>query len=64
MSHAVMAWAGVAILAFWGVGAYNRLVRLRGDIKAAFAALDAQWQQQLTLVRAHLPDVLRDSTLT
>jgi len=64
MSQPILAWTGLAVLLFWGVGAYNRLVRLRADIKVEFAAFDAQCQQQLALVRAHLPEVLRDTSLT
>ena len=30
----------VAVLVFWIVGAYNRLVRLRNDLVARFGAVD------------------------
>jgi LemA protein len=49
-------WIGAAVLLFWSVGAYNRLVRLRAEANTAFAALDAQWQRQLALVNASLPE--------
>lgn len=39
-----------AVLLFWGVGAYNRLVRLRGEANAAFAELDGHLQRQVELV--------------
>lgn len=39
-----------AVLLFWGVGAYNRLVRLRGEANAAFAELDGHLQRQVALV--------------
>jgi len=45
-------WTVAAVLLFWSVGAYNRLVRLRAETNAAFAALDAQWLRQLALVDA------------
>ncbi|MBH9551683.1 hypothetical protein [Inhella gelatinilytica] len=34
-------WAAVAVLVLWGVGAYNRLSRLRGSIASAWAQLEA-----------------------
>ncbi|MBS0507145.1 MAG: LemA family protein [Proteobacteria bacterium] len=40
----------VALLLFWGVGAYNRLIRLRSAALQAFGALDAHWQRWLTLL--------------
>ncbi|HEY6133161.1 MAG TPA: LemA family protein, partial [Rubrivivax sp.] len=33
---------GAAVLVFWMVGAYNRLVRLRNGIGAAWAQVDKQ----------------------
>lgn len=39
-----------AVLLFWGVGAYNRLVRLRGEANAAFAELHGHLQRQVDLV--------------
>lgn len=64
MTGSIGWWVGAAVLLFWGVGAYNRLVRLRAEIITAFAALDAQWQRQLALVDATLPDWARPSQLT
>ncbi len=55
MTGSIGWWVASAVLLFWGVGAYNRLVRLRADIIAAFGVLDAQWQRQLALVDATLP---------
>lgn len=55
MSSTWIWWIVAALLLFWGVGAYNRLVRLRADVNAAFAALDAQLAQQASLVDACLP---------
>ncbi len=39
MSSSVFLWFGAAVLLFWAVGAYNRLVRLRSQGIAAFAVL-------------------------
>lgn len=33
-------WGVAALLLFWGIGAYNRLMRLRNAIAAAFVQLD------------------------
>lgn len=40
----------VAVMAFWILGAHNRLVRLRQAIKAAFAQVDAQLRQRHELL--------------
>ncbi len=45
-------WIAAAILLFWFVGAYNRLVRLRSAALQAYAALDAALQKQLDFVQA------------
>ena len=42
-------WAGVAaaaLLFFWGIGAYNRLMSLRNAIGEAFAQLDAHLKER------------------
>ncbi len=44
-----MLWIGLAILLFWAVGAYNRLVRLRSQGLAAFAPLEQAFSQLATL---------------
>lgn len=44
-----LTWALVALLAvlgFWSVGAYNRLMSLRNAISEAFAELDRQLSQR------------------
>ena len=50
----------VALLLFWGIGAYNRLVRLRAAVSKAFAALDEQLMRQLVCVQGCLPDSMND----
>lgn len=37
----LITWISLAVLLFWAVGAYNRLVRLRSAALQAFGALDA-----------------------
>ncbi|MBG9389313.1 LemA family protein [Caenimonas aquaedulcis] len=48
-------WVAAAVVLFWGVGAYNRLMRLRAEANQAFGALDAELAKQVTLVRECLP---------
>jgi LemA protein len=48
-------WIVAALVVFWMVGAYNRLVRLRSDANAAFAALDNELTRQVQLVHACIP---------
>lgn len=54
MSDFVILWIVLAVLLFWSIGAYNRLVRLRAQAIAAFAAIDEQFKQYITLVQTHL----------
>jgi LemA protein len=42
MSWTTLGWIVAAILMFWGIGAYNRLMRLRNSIAEAFVQLDQQ----------------------
>lgn len=48
-------WVLAAFAVFWAVGAYNRLVRLRSDANAAFAALEAELARQVKLVHECVP---------
>jgi LemA protein len=48
-------WVIAALAVFWAVGAYNRLVRLRSDANAAFAALEAELTKQVQLVHECVP---------
>ena len=40
----------LGVLMFWGVGAYNRLVRLRNAIGNAFAQIDVQLKRRYDLI--------------
>ena len=51
MDISLAIWIGWAVLLFWAVGAYNRLVRLRAQAIQAFAALEMQYVQYVTLVQ-------------
>ncbi len=54
MTSSLVSWIVAAVLVFWAVGAYNRLMRLRAAANAAFAALDEEFTRQLELVNACL----------
>ena len=56
MTSSLLPWIAAAVLLFWAVGAYNRLVRLRGEAGAAFALLDAELSRQVKLVGELLPE--------
>ncbi|MES2975652.1 MAG: LemA family protein [Pseudomonadota bacterium] len=55
MSWTLGFWIGAAVLLFWAVGAYNRLIRLRAAALQAFVALEARLREQTELVQACLP---------
>ncbi|PPE66351.1 LemA family protein [Caldimonas caldifontis] len=46
----IVSWAILAVLVFWAVGAYNRLVRLRNSIGNAFAQIDVQLKRRYDLI--------------
>lgn len=64
----IVGWVIAAVLVFWAVGAYNRLVSLRNDISKAFVPVDAQirqrhmlleqWVEGLRPLLEHNPQVL------
>jgi LemA protein len=56
MPSSLVTWIAAAVLLFWAVGAYNRLVRLRGEANAAFGELEGQLQRQVALVDAIVGD--------
>ena len=46
----IVSWVVIAVLVFWGVGAYNRLVRLRNIIANSFAQIDVQLKRRYDLI--------------
>lgn len=51
MTSTQLIWSGVlALLVFWAVGAYNRLMRLKNAIARAFGPLDVQLKKRLVLI--------------
>ena len=55
MSSSVVPWIVAAVLLFWSVGAYNRLVRLRSEANAAFSVVEAELHKEVELVQSCLP---------
>lgn len=53
-------WIAAAVLLFWFVGAYNRLVRLRSAALQAYATLDAALLRQLDFVQARAQAQMED----
>jgi LemA protein len=53
----IVVWAALAVLLFWAVGAYNRLVGLRSALVTSFAMVDAQFRHRHGLL-LRLADVL------
>lgn len=55
----LLAWGGAAaLLLFWSVGAYNRLVRLRTKVLSIFASLTAQFERYAGWLAVHAPPAL------
>lgn len=46
----IVGWAAGAVLLFWAIGAYNRLVRLRGAIVRQFGPVDDQFRTRHALL--------------
>ena len=55
MSSSLLIWVAAAVLLFWAVGAYNRLVRQRSEANTAFAAMATEFTRQVQLVQSCLP---------
>lgn len=55
MSDSVMAWVFIAVLLFWSMGAYNRLVRLRSQGISGFATLESVLMQYSVMVKTNCP---------
>lgn len=52
MKTTLVVWLVMALAVFWVVGAYNRLIRLRAQAIAAFAALDAPLNRYVELAES------------
>jgi len=54
LPESLASWIVIAVVLFWFVGAYNRLVRLRATVLQAYATLDAALSKQLDFVQASI----------
>lgn len=64
--QAAVIWLALpaAVIFFWAIGAYNRLVRLRSRVTRAYARLDDALVRQLVWMRGCLPESLREAEHT
>jgi LemA protein len=58
MSFALLALMSAAILVFWALGAYNRLVRLRAQVSEALNAVVQAYQAQASMLQSQLAPAL------
>jgi LemA protein len=56
MNASVAPWFVFALLLFWAMGAYNRLVRLRSRGISAFANLETFFNQYISMVKTNVPE--------
>jgi LemA protein len=61
LTSSFVIWAVVAVTVFWALGAYNRLVKLRGDMVRALQALAVQWQSSAQAIRRELATLSQTS---
>lgn len=54
MTVSLLVWSSLAVLVFWTIGAYNRLVRLRARSADALGSMEKQTQRYVPLVAEHL----------
>lgn len=54
MTGTHIVWTALVLALVWSVGAYNRLMRLRARVRAAFAVLDGHLGQYIVLADDHL----------
>lgn len=50
----ISTWIAAAVLLFWSIGAYNRLVRLRNAIIKSFAPVDAHFSERHALLEQQI----------
>jgi LemA protein len=59
LSTTIIFWIAFAVLVFWVLGAYNRLVGLRAQLARALQTLAAQWQANAQSLRHELAELSR-----
>ncbi len=52
-------WAVAAVTVFWALGAYNRLVKLRGDMVRALQSLALEWESNAQAIVHELATLSR-----
>lgn len=57
MFTSVVFWVVIAVLVFWALGAYNRLVGLRAQVLRALQGLAGQWQSNAQALRHALSEL-------
>ena len=62
LSSSVVMWISFAVLVFWVLGAYNRLVRLRAELARSFQAVTAQWDSTAQTLRSTLQTYAAEPT--
>lgn len=63
-SSTLFVWSLAALLLFWAIGAYNRLVRLRAQTIAAFATLEQTMVGLTVLIEANFSQAAADESST
>jgi LemA protein len=51
--NSLLWWLFCAVLAFWVLGAYNRLVRLRAKVTHSLLSLGMHWRAQVNSIHTH-----------
>jgi len=63
MTQSLWLWLVLALLVFWAVGAYNRLMRLRAQVLISFQAVDRCYSGLVALVEETMPDVTTETSV-
>ena len=56
MSVSVVLWVCAAVVVFWALGAYNRLVRVRAELSQSLLAITTQWNNTAQTLRNTLQE--------
>jgi len=63
MTQALWLWLVLALLVFWAVGAYNRLMRLRAQVLISFQPVDRYYCRMVALVDETMPDLATEASV-
>ncbi len=64
MSNTVLLWGFCAVFLFWGVGAYNRLIRLRAMAITAFVPLQLHYGHYILLVHSNFSTLINNEAFS